>query len=167
MKRWICQLALLGAALLSGCVERRFVIESVPSGAQVLRNGQPIGFTPVDDAFVYYGKYDFTLIKDGFETLHATEKISAPWYEIPPFDFISENLVPWKIHDVRRLRYQMNPLQATRFEDVLQRGQQLREQGRLIGDRPYVPRPVQPPPAAVPAVGSPTPSIPPQRGGGQ
>src|SRR5262249_58004588 len=73
MKRMIGRLGvLLSAALLTGCVERRFVIESVPPTAQVLRNGQPIGFTPVDSEFIYYGKYNFTLIKDGYETLHVT-----------------------------------------------------------------------------------------------
>src|SRR6478672_8516057 len=58
-------------ALLAGCVERRFVIESDPPGALVLLNGQPLGTTPVDGYFTYYGNYRFTIIKDGFETLHV------------------------------------------------------------------------------------------------
>jgi hypothetical protein len=161
MKRKITQLALLSClALLSGCVERRFIIESVPSGAQVLRNGHPIGFTPVDDSFVYYGSYDFTLIKDGYETLQVRQKIRPPWYEIPPLDFIAENLLPCKFHDIRRLRYQMQPLQAVHSEDVLHRGQELREQGRTMGVQPYVPRPA-PQPAAPPPVVTGPPNPPP------
>src|SRR5581483_10051303 len=63
---------LLVAAVLaggpSGCVERRYVIESDPPGALVLVNGQPLGTTPVDGYFTYYGSYTFTLIKDGYQT---------------------------------------------------------------------------------------------------
>lgn len=156
MKRTICFLIVLPAvALMTGCVERRFVIESNPASAQVLLNGNPVGFTPADASFVYYGEYDITLIKDGYETLHVKEKIRTPWYQYFPLDFVTENLVPWKISDVRRLRYNMQPLQPVRSEDVLNRAQGLRDQGRLIGDQPYAPRPAptpvppMPPPVAL------------------
>src|SRR5262245_2487854 len=55
--------------LLTGCVDRRFVVTSDPPRALVLRNYQPIGAAPADDHFVYYGKYHFTLIKHGYHTL--------------------------------------------------------------------------------------------------
>jgi len=161
MKRAIGRLAvLLGVALASaGCVERKFVIEAYPIDdphtnipAQVLRNGQPIGFTPVDDAFVYYGKYDFTLIKDGYETMHLVEKIRAPWYEYPPLDFFVENLWPFTIHDVRRLRLPMQPARITPPDQVLPRATELRGQGKLIGD-PAPPRPPAPPPTGGVPVG--------------
>src|SRR5438046_8549070 len=85
---------------LPGCVERRYVIESDPPGALVLVNGQPIGTTPVDGYFVYYGNYNFTLIKDGFQTKQVSQRIASPWYEYTPLDFISENLYPGKLEDV-------------------------------------------------------------------
>src|SRR5947209_14074171 len=78
----------LTLGLLTGCVERRYVITSDPPGAVVLRNGQPIGATPVDDYFVYYGKYNFTLIKEGYETLPVVQNIPTPWYESFGVDFI-------------------------------------------------------------------------------
>src|SRR6516164_6523474 len=65
---------LLGACValgLAGCVERRFLIESDPPGAFVYKDGQFLGATPVDVSYLYYGKYEFMLVKDGFETLHA------------------------------------------------------------------------------------------------
>ncbi len=152
MNRKIASLfILLGAALFTGCVDRRFVIETALPGvpqdgqAQVFRNGQLVSFSPADDAFVYYGKYDFTLIKDGYETLHVRENVRAPWYEIPPFDFIAENIVPWKIRDVRRLRYEMKPLQTTHPEDVLQHATPLREEARGLGVALPTPHPVPPP----------------------
>ena len=81
--------AMLLTALCAGCVERRYVVTSEPPGALVLRNGVPIGLTPVDDFFIYYGSYDLTLIKDGYETLPAKVKIDAPWYQYPPLDFVA------------------------------------------------------------------------------
>ena len=37
----------------------------------------------MDDHFVYYGNYHFTLIKDGYETLQVDQDIPAPFYEYP------------------------------------------------------------------------------------
>ena len=62
---------------LSGCVERRYVVYTDPPGAMVFRNGQPLGATPADDHFVYYGKYKFTIIADGYETLTVEQDIPA------------------------------------------------------------------------------------------
>src|SRR5690242_18480040 len=94
--RWLLTVA-LGAGLLAGCVERRYVVTTDPPGAVVLRNYQNIGASPADDHFVYYGNYHFTIIKDGYATLQVDQKIPTPWYEYFPLDFISEALVPWQI----------------------------------------------------------------------
>src|SRR5262249_10209746 len=54
------------AGLLTGCVERRFVITTEPPGAIVYdERGMPTGAAPTDRTFVYYGDYQFTLVKDG------------------------------------------------------------------------------------------------------
>src|SRR5215468_11279384 len=175
MKRASWLFAVLTCASLTGCVERRFIIEATsavdgtPVSAQVLRNGQSVGFAPVDDSFVYYGKYEFTLIKDGYQTLHVLQPVRPPWWEIPPIDFISENLIPFKLRDIRRFSYPMQPLQTVPPGDVLQRGTILRQQGQSIGE----PRPVVVPPAAAPAAtpaapaGTPAPAtMPPASDGG-
>jgi len=168
MKRVCWLVGVLTCALGTGCVERRFVIEAVAAGdpgperrdlgAQVVRNGQLIGFTPVDDSFVYYGKYHFTLIKDGYETLSVVQAVHPPWWEIPPLDFITENLLPFKFRDVRRLTYAMQPLRTVPPSEVLERAKQLRIQGQAIGEQAPVPvapaAPAAPagPPGSVPAV---------------
>lgn len=127
---------LLGVAasvgLLTGCVERRYVITSDPPGAIVMRNGQPIGATPVDDHFVYYGTYDFTLVKEGYETLQVKQKITTPWYEWFPLDFISENLFPWPITDVRRFNYVMEPRKMVQTDQLLNDAENLRNRGRSL-----------------------------------
>jgi hypothetical protein len=133
---------LLTGALASGCVERRFVLTSNPPGAAVYREGQFLGATPVDDYFIYYGDREYTLVLDGFETLKVKQPTPAPWYQIPPLDFFAENLWPFKIRDVRRPEpYQLQPLQTPNPNQVLERGQQLRDKGRTLGE----------PPAAAPA----------------
>ena len=123
--------ALLGG--LPGCVERRYVIESDPPGALVLVNGQPIGTTPVDGYFQWYGHYAFTLIKDGYETQTFDQRLATPWFEYPPLDFFSENVYPGKVEDVRRLRYSLTPLTLVPTPDLLQQADQLRNRGRAVG----------------------------------
>ncbi|HZY84784.1 MAG TPA: PEGA domain-containing protein [Gemmataceae bacterium] len=138
-------LLLLAGGLSAGCVERRYTIYSDPPGAVVYRNGQQLGPTPVDDSFVYYGKYHFVLVKEGYETLVVEQNISTPWYEYPPLDFVSESLVGSKIRDVRTFTYTMQPLQAPRHDEVLQRGTTLRDRGKTIGDQPPEPPANTPP----------------------
>ena len=133
---------LLVSGMLSGCVERRFVITSNPPGATVYREGMQLGVTPVDDPFVYYGDREYILVLDGFDTLKVKQKVPPPWYQIPPLDFISENLWPFKIRDTRRPEpYLLQPLQSPNPNQVIDRAQQLRNSGRAIGEQP-VPLPV-------------------------
>lgn len=139
---WFALLA-LSAGFTSGCVERRFVVNSDPPGALVLRNGKPIGAAPADDHFVYYGNYEFTLIKDGYETLKTKECIRPPWYQWFPLDFVSEVIVPFQLEDVHRFNYTMTPLQAVRPDEQMNRAQVLRQKGKTIGTPP----PASPPPA--------------------
>lgn len=162
--------ALLAAALLLtslnlGCVEREFVITSDPPGAMVYRNGIPLGLTPVDDHFVYYGKYHFTLVRDKCQTLQVDEEIAAPWYEIPGIDFVSENLYPCKLRDVRRLHYRLCPLQPANQQELLGKAIELRTKGQSIGAPAPTPAVLAPQSAPVaPGVQVPIPAAPP--GGG-
>jgi|SRR5947209_6586568 len=129
-------IAALAVAGLSGCIEQRYVIESDPPGALVLVNGQPLGATPVDGYFTYYGAYDFTLIKDGYETKVIHQKIPAPWYELPGIDFFTENVYPAKLEDVRRFRYPLEPLAQVREGDLMQQADQLRNRGKAVNAEP-------------------------------
>jgi hypothetical protein len=137
----------LCAAGLSGCVERRFVISSEPFGAIVYdEKGQPVGASPADRQFTYYGKYRFTLVRDGYQTLIVEEQVKAPWYEYFPLDFIAENVIPFTIRDVRHFNYQLQPAQVVPAETVLEQAQQRRAYGKTKG----VPlTPEVPPPASV------------------
>jgi len=119
---------------LCGCVERRFVITSDPPGAMVYdERGLPLGPTPVDKTWLYNGKYRFTLVKDGMETLVAEEEVPARWYEIPPIDFFTENLIPYPYRDIRRFHYQLQPMAIVPEATLLEQGKALRSRGQTIG----------------------------------
>ncbi|OAI41513.1 hypothetical protein AYO40_00325 [Planctomycetaceae bacterium SCGC AG-212-D15] len=124
----------------AGCVERRMVIASDPPGALVLHNGVPLGNSPADDHFIYYGIHHFTVIRPGYATLQVDQRIPPPWYQYFPLDLISETLLPYQIEDVRRFTYQMQPLPGTRSEEIADRAAVLRDKGKSI---------VPPPPQSV------------------
>jgi PEGA domain len=126
----ICLAALLLCAGPTGCVERRLMVRSSPPGALVRVDGYEIGTTPVATPFIYYGTREIQLVKDGYETMTVKQPIPAPWYQFPPLDFISENLVPGEIRDERVVDYQLVPQRVVPTEQLLNRADDLRRGGR-------------------------------------
>jgi hypothetical protein len=155
-KAWLGAV-LLAVSLSTGCVERTFHITTDQPGALVYHNGVPLGATPVDESFVYWGKHQWTFVKDGYETLHVVENVPAPWYEYPPLEIIVENIWPFTIRENRDLHYTLVPLQKEREDQVLTKAQQLQAQGRAIGE----PRRPNPPAAVRTVPGAPAPGAPP------
>ncbi len=131
----------LCTGLITGCVERRFVVVSSPPGAMVLVNNQRIGAAPADEFFVYHGKYHIVLVKDGYETLSVIQNVAPRWYEYWPIDFISENIWPLIIRDVRVFPYTMQPAQAVLDDPILGRATDLRNQGQGLGSPKPAPTP--------------------------
>lgn len=159
MKRivWLTTLLTLGST--AGCVERRFTVFSTPPGALVYLNGRYLGPAPADGYLTYYGKQEFTLIKEGYQTLKVVERYPPPWYELPGIDFFAENIWPFKLRDVRRFSYDMVPLQSIPPDDVRARAEALRARGQTIGV-PAPPRPIGP---AAPVPPPPDGTLPPPR----
>src|SRR5262245_48525085 len=156
--RWRAPLALaVVLALLcgpTGCVRRRLTIRSNPPGALVFIDNQEIGFTPVSTPYTYYGTREIKLIKDGFETLTVKQNFKAPWYEVPPVDFVSENFAPGETRDERMLDFQLVPQQIVPTERLLDRAQSLRsnvQQGTLAPTVLSPPAGGLLPPGAVPS----------------
>lgn len=136
-----CALLFLALCVVSqtGCVERRFVITTDPPGAIVYDwKDQPLSASPADTPFTYYGTYNFTLVKDGYETMKVQEQVKAPWYGLFGVDFITENLIPYRFRDVRTFHYQLRPLQQVPPEALLQSADSLRARGQTIGPPPSV-----------------------------
>ena len=103
------------------------MVRSNPPGAMVYVDNQPIGTTPCATDFVYYGTREIRLVKPGYETLTVNQPIPVPWYEVPPLDFVTENVVPRKIQDYRTVSYNMVPQVIVPTEQLLSRAEELRQ----------------------------------------
>ncbi len=121
-------LLVLCALAAVGCVRRRLFINSNPTGALVYVDNEQIGTTPCAVDFTYYGTREIRLVKPGLETLKVNQPIPTPWYEYPPLDFISENLVPYEIHDNRSVSFNMMPEILIPPQELIDRGNQLRQE---------------------------------------
>src|SRR3990172_7037822 len=158
-RRATLALLAIGMLLPAGCVRRRLAIRSNPPGAMVFVDNQQIGSTPCSVDFTYYGTREIRLVKPGFETLTVNQPIPTPWYEIPPLDFVSENLVPTKIRDNRTVTFDLAPQLIVPTEQLLDRANQLRQDTLQY---PVAPAgatvPVGAPPAVAPPFSSPQPA---------
>jgi len=173
VKRWplggsfaLCLVAALLCLCQTGCVERRLVIRSNPPGALVFVDDYEIGITPVATDFVYYGTRKIRLVKDGYETLTVLQPIPSPWYEVSPIDFVSENLVPNEIRDVRAVDYQLTPQVIVPSQQLLGRAEELRRSNQtppvLVPNGMPAPAFTPPPSGAAPLLptGSPPSAVP-------
>lgn len=120
---WVTAWALLFAP---GCVQRRLMIRSDPPGAMVYVDDYQIGATPIATNFTYYGTRKIRLVKDGYQTLTVYERIDPPWYQVPPFDFFSENVAAREIRDMRVLDYRLVPQVVSPPQNLLDRAEELR-----------------------------------------
>jgi hypothetical protein len=114
------------AVVCGGCVRRRMTVRSNPPGALVYIDDQEIGKTPVSTPFTYYGTRKIRLVRDGYETLTVMQKVSPPWYEIPPLDFITENLYPGELRDERLIEFDLQPQRIVPRSELLDRANELR-----------------------------------------
>ncbi len=101
-------------------------VRSNPPGAMLYVDDQQIGVTPVATDFVYYGTRKFKLVKNGYETMTTYQKIEAPWYQVPPLDFFSENVNPREIRDERVINFQLRPKRIVPTAELLSRAGNLR-----------------------------------------
>lgn len=126
MDRRSLLLLVLLVSVSIGCVRRRMTVRSNPPGALVFIDGQEIGRTPVATPFTYYGTRNFRLVKDGYETISVNQQFQAPWYQVPPIDFVSENMVAREIRDERIVDFELVPKANISPGDVLIHADQLR-----------------------------------------
>ncbi|NOX52963.1 MAG: PEGA domain-containing protein [Planctomycetes bacterium] len=122
---------LVCGVLLTGCVHRRMTIRSDPPGAQVLVDGEPIGYTPASTDFTYYGTREITLIKPGYETLTVMQPVRTPWYQIPPLDFLTDNLLPFRVTNRHDFTYTLQPKRLVPTSELLGRANALRSEAQM------------------------------------
>ena len=97
---------------LTGCVERKMVITSEPSGVDVWVNEQWHGKTPYELPFKHYGVFSIKLEADGYYPMFVKEPVPAPLYQQPGLDLISEAAIPTTIKDNRNMHYILQKIEG-------------------------------------------------------
>lgn len=118
-------LAIVGSS--TGCVRRTVTVNTDPQGALVHLNDQQIGTSPAKVDFTWYGDYDVVVRKDGYKTLKTNHRLDAPWYQVPPFDFVAEVLTPGWIHDEREMFFELEPAEPIDKEQLVEDAVEVRE----------------------------------------
>ena len=130
IKRIFQIFTLAGLLCLTGCVERKLTINTNPSGAQVLLNDEEIGTSPVTVSFNWYGDYNITIRKTGYETLNTHQKLNSPWYDYFPFDFFAEIVYPGRIVDSYQWSFDLAPQKEINRQELIHSAEKLAEQAK-------------------------------------
>ncbi|MBX3387923.1 MAG: PEGA domain-containing protein [Phycisphaeraceae bacterium] len=116
---------------LAGCSQKVIEITTEPEGALVTLNDVPVGRTPLQTEFTYYGDYDVQVRKDGYEPLRTKATAWTPIYERAPLDLVT---APIPYETVVKWHFKLEPaLEKTepkqQFEEgLITRAKGLREQ---------------------------------------
>ena len=132
---------------LCGCVRRRMTVMSNPPSATVYLDGKEIGRTPFSTNFDHYGKREFRVVKQGYETKTELKPVRAPWYQWVGFDFVSEVLLPGKLTDHKYYEFDLQPDRIVPVSEIAARAEELRQTAHADGV-PHVGSAAIPPPVA-------------------
>ncbi|MHC4482605.1 MAG: PEGA domain-containing protein [Planctomycetota bacterium] len=119
---------LISTVIVGGCVERRLTINTEPQGAIVILNDEEIGTSPVTASFEWYGDYNVTIRKEGYETLKTHRKLKRPWYDKFPLDFFAQILNPKRILDSYEWTFTLEEKRQISREELIQKAQELKKQ---------------------------------------
>ena len=125
-------LILIFSLSLTGCVERFITVDTTPSNAIVSLNGREIGASPITVPFTWYGQYEVTIRKDGYQTLITSKKADAPIYQWPPLDLFTECLLPFTLTDHHRWNFDLTEQTLADPDALIERAQSLRRQTNII-----------------------------------
>jgi hypothetical protein len=109
-------------------MHRRLTIRSEPPGASVMVDGVEVGYTPASIDYTYYGTREITLTKEGYQTLTTPIKLTTPWYQVFPLEFITDNFALRKINDRREVTYALSPENVEPTQNVENRANNLRSE---------------------------------------
>ena len=125
-----------------------------PPGATVSLDGKEIGRTPFSTNFDHYGKREFRIFKQGYETKTEMINVRAPWYQWPGMDFFAEVLLPGKLTDHKFYEFDLEPARIAPSGEIAARGEQFRQTAYADGipqiGRATIPSPSIPAPASGP-----------------
>ncbi len=120
-----CAAALVACFCLSACdTQRRIMITSEPTDAQVILNDVDVGRTPLEVDFTYFGVYDVRVKKQGYEPLATKAKARAPMYEWPGIDLFTI-AIPGKKETIIKWHFTLEPAKDD-TQGVIERATELR-----------------------------------------
>lgn len=130
--------ALLLPIALAGCVDRIVSIRSNPPGAEVYLDGELRGTTPHDEHYSYYGTRDLTLVKSGYRSHRRKIGLNSPWWQIFPFDLVTDVLLPFTITDHVEVAVELEkePPPGDAIGETLKRAEEAREKASAPADAP-------------------------------
>jgi hypothetical protein len=122
---------LVAATLMPGCVERTVKIDTRPTGATVILNDEEVGVSPAKVSFTWYGDYDLILRKSGYETVKTHFRLDPPWWQVPPFDLVTEVFILDTLRDDRELPpYELTARATPSIEELVERAEGMERDAR-------------------------------------
>ena len=106
---------------------------SNPPGATVYLDGRELGRTPISTNFDHYGKREFRIVKQGYETKNELVPVRAPWYQWGGIDFVSEVLLPGKLTDYKYYEFDLQPAQHISGTEIATRAEEYRQTAHADG----------------------------------
>ncbi len=120
--------ACLALLLPAGCTDRFISLRTEPPDAVAYLDGKEVGHTPCEVPFTWYGDRELVLQKDGFRTTSQILEISAPWWQWPIFDVLTDILLPFRFTDRHEFTIVLAPRSQDpkELEEVRKRAEELR-----------------------------------------
>jgi hypothetical protein len=117
--------------IVPGCVHRRATIRTDPPGALISVGEREIGYSPASFDFTWYGTEEVTIRRDGYEMESHYIKLRRPWWQVPPLDFVTDNLLPGRVHDRQEFNFPLRPRVVVPGTELLERGNALRSEAEI------------------------------------
>ncbi len=121
------------ATAQSGCITRHYVVETRPSGANVVIDGVDFGPTPVVRSFMHYGTREFIISHEGKKRMKVWEDIIPPWYQRFPIDFVVEMIWPWEVEILEVFVYELEPIEELDRPALLERAEEMKDSMEALG----------------------------------
>lgn len=118
---------------LAGCITRHYVIETRPSNARVVINGEDAGRSPIVRPFMHYGTSEFIISHEGHQRLKVWQEIEPPWYQIFPIDFVVEMIWPWQVEELEVFVYELEPVGDLDSAGLLERAEEMKDRMESLG----------------------------------
>lgn len=125
-----------------------------PPGAAVYLDGKEIGRTPFSTNFTHYGKREFRIVKQGYETKTSIQPVRAPWYQWIGIDFVSEVLIPGKLTDHKYFEFDLQPEKIVPSSEIVARAEEFRQTAHSDGIPRVGSSSITPPATPAPSSGS-------------